>query len=409
MLITTAVALAGALCFPGSLPRAAPVGPVGRHVLPVMQLPADCPYKTLGLDLGATDADIKSAFRKSAKLYHPDRHVKGDDRKGAEKKFKEITEAYELLLGKRGAGMSSSSSPSHEPPPHPWPHPYNPGPWTRPPGFGVESPAPEEYAGPPSWEREPPQPQRAASFRVPPPPRRPVQNHGYGPGFGPGPGPAHAHAHAGPWWTTQPMGAQPGGAWQSPNAGFHRPPGPSWTNQAMGRQMPDAWQTPRRTAQPAAGGAWRVWRAPNNAGFRPPPPHQRSAHPADAWQAPHTGFHSPPPHRRMEHPAGAWHAPEAGFRPPPPYRRPGPPMGARRGGAWQAPSPGFSHSPWRMTHPGFHQPVASSRIPTAGFGERPRSPRGPPGFVGFMQDAMQHAPPERRTVIIDGREYVEQL
>ena len=51
-------------------------------------------YKILGVDRKATEADIKSAFRKLALQYHPDRNP---DNKQAEDKFKEINEAYEVL------------------------------------------------------------------------------------------------------------------------------------------------------------------------------------------------------------------------------------------------------------------------------------------------------------------------
>lgn len=51
-------------------------------------------YAALGVSKSATDAEIKSAYRKMAMKYHPDRN-KGD--KKAEEKFKEINEAYETL------------------------------------------------------------------------------------------------------------------------------------------------------------------------------------------------------------------------------------------------------------------------------------------------------------------------
>ena len=51
-------------------------------------------YEVLGVDRGADDAAIKSAYRKLAKKYHPDVNP-GD--KEAEKKFKEATEAYGVL------------------------------------------------------------------------------------------------------------------------------------------------------------------------------------------------------------------------------------------------------------------------------------------------------------------------
>jgi len=51
-------------------------------------------YDILGLSRGASEQDIKSAFRRLAKDCHPDRNA-GD--KGAETKFKELNEAYEAL------------------------------------------------------------------------------------------------------------------------------------------------------------------------------------------------------------------------------------------------------------------------------------------------------------------------
>ena len=48
-------------------------------------------YEVLGLTKGASDEEIKRAFRKLAKQYHPDVSKEPD----AEAKFKEIGEAYE--------------------------------------------------------------------------------------------------------------------------------------------------------------------------------------------------------------------------------------------------------------------------------------------------------------------------
>lgn len=50
-------------------------------------------YETLGVSKNASDAEIKSAFRKLAKQYHPDLNKE----EGAEAKFKEINEAYTVL------------------------------------------------------------------------------------------------------------------------------------------------------------------------------------------------------------------------------------------------------------------------------------------------------------------------
>ena len=52
-------------------------------------------YEVLGVPKSASEKEIKSAYRKLARKWHPDANP--DDPKGAEEKFKEIQEAYEVL------------------------------------------------------------------------------------------------------------------------------------------------------------------------------------------------------------------------------------------------------------------------------------------------------------------------
>ena len=51
-------------------------------------------YEVLGLQKGASEEEIKKAFRKMAMKYHPD---KNPGNKEAEEKFKEVNEAYSVL------------------------------------------------------------------------------------------------------------------------------------------------------------------------------------------------------------------------------------------------------------------------------------------------------------------------
>ena len=53
-------------------------------------------YKTLGVAKNATQAEIKKAYRKLARQYHPDRN-EGNKDAGAEERFKQISEAYDVV------------------------------------------------------------------------------------------------------------------------------------------------------------------------------------------------------------------------------------------------------------------------------------------------------------------------
>ncbi|MBQ6547383.1 MAG: J domain-containing protein, partial [Candidatus Methanomethylophilaceae archaeon] len=52
-------------------------------------------YEVLGVSKDASPDEIKSAYRKLARQYHPD--VSKESKEVAEEKFKEISEAYEVL------------------------------------------------------------------------------------------------------------------------------------------------------------------------------------------------------------------------------------------------------------------------------------------------------------------------
>lgn len=61
-------------------------------------------YGVLGLNKSASDSEIKKAYRKLAKVHHPDRviHLGPEFQKKAKEKFQRLSDAYELIKDKRG-------------------------------------------------------------------------------------------------------------------------------------------------------------------------------------------------------------------------------------------------------------------------------------------------------------------
>jgi DnaJ like chaperone protein len=61
-------------------------------------------YKILEIPKTATVVEIKSAYRKMAKKYHPDKviHLGKEHQKGAEEKFRQVQEAYEMIQKSKG-------------------------------------------------------------------------------------------------------------------------------------------------------------------------------------------------------------------------------------------------------------------------------------------------------------------
>ncbi|WP_297793762.1 TerB family tellurite resistance protein [uncultured Eudoraea sp.] len=65
---------------------------------------ADNAYKILEIEKVASDDEVKKAYRKMAKKYHPDKVITENEaiKKGAEEKFKEVQKAYEQIQKERG-------------------------------------------------------------------------------------------------------------------------------------------------------------------------------------------------------------------------------------------------------------------------------------------------------------------
>ena len=66
------------------------------------------PYSVLGISPGASEKEIKEAYKKLAMRHHPDRNP--GDREGAERRFKEISEAYARLSGGGGSSQQQQQS-----------------------------------------------------------------------------------------------------------------------------------------------------------------------------------------------------------------------------------------------------------------------------------------------------------
>jgi len=67
------------------------------------------PYEVLGVRQGATEAEIRAAYRELVKKYHPDKYADNPLADLAEEKMQEINEAYDMLM-KKGSGHSRQQS-----------------------------------------------------------------------------------------------------------------------------------------------------------------------------------------------------------------------------------------------------------------------------------------------------------
>lgn len=65
------------------------------------------PYSVLGVSSGASDEEIKRAYRELARKYHPDNYQDNPLADLAEEKMKEINEAYEAIQKMREGGQSA--------------------------------------------------------------------------------------------------------------------------------------------------------------------------------------------------------------------------------------------------------------------------------------------------------------
>ncbi len=68
------------------------------------------PYVTLGIDRSATDEQVKDAYRKMARKYHPDNYADNPLSDLAKQKMQEINDAYDSIMNERRGGTAGGSS-----------------------------------------------------------------------------------------------------------------------------------------------------------------------------------------------------------------------------------------------------------------------------------------------------------
>ena len=69
------------------------------------------PYKVLGVSPNATDDEVKDAYRRLARKYHPDNYVNNPLSDLATEKMKEINEAYdEIQRQRKSSGITAGTS-----------------------------------------------------------------------------------------------------------------------------------------------------------------------------------------------------------------------------------------------------------------------------------------------------------
>ena len=68
------------------------------------------PYKVLGIDQNATDDEVKTAYRKLSRKYHPDANINNPNKDKAEEMFKLVQQAYDQIMNERKNGGAASGT-----------------------------------------------------------------------------------------------------------------------------------------------------------------------------------------------------------------------------------------------------------------------------------------------------------
>lgn len=68
------------------------------------------PYSVLGVSPDASDEEVKKAYRKLSRIYHPDANIDNPNKDQAEEKFKQVQQAYEQIMREREQGGTGYGS-----------------------------------------------------------------------------------------------------------------------------------------------------------------------------------------------------------------------------------------------------------------------------------------------------------
>ena len=64
------------------------------------------PYQVLGVSRSASDEEIKKAYRTLSRKYHPDANVNNPNKDQAEERFKQVQQAYDLIMKEKQQGCN---------------------------------------------------------------------------------------------------------------------------------------------------------------------------------------------------------------------------------------------------------------------------------------------------------------
>ena len=68
------------------------------------------PYQVLGVSRGASDEEIKKAYRSLSRKYHPDANINNPNKAAAEEKFKQVQQAYDQIMKEKEMGTGYGGS-----------------------------------------------------------------------------------------------------------------------------------------------------------------------------------------------------------------------------------------------------------------------------------------------------------